>query len=181
MAANQEAAARRTAIYASVPEDSTASIRSQLDLAHSYAEQKDLPVVGEYVDLRGERIRFFRMMADAAAAEPPFRKVLVSELSRISENADELNRCWTTLVDNGVELVSAAPWEAGAVGSTIEQLLRSQHSARVRRGMRTAAQRGFYVFSQAPYGYRKVAVWDRGARRYKLELDPPASEAVRMA
>ena len=45
--------------------------------------------------------------------------------------------------------------------------------------MRAAAQRGFYVFSQAPYGYRKVVFWDQGTRRYKLELDPPASDIVR--
>ena len=56
---------------------------------------------------------------------------------------------------------------------------RRAHSEHVRRGMRAAAQRGFYVFANAPYGYRKVAVWDRGVRRHKLELDPPASETVR--
>lgn len=55
MAANRGAAARRTAIYAGTPDDSMASIRNQLDPAHSYAEQNDLLVVAEYVDLRGER------------------------------------------------------------------------------------------------------------------------------
>ena len=66
-----------------------------------------------------------------------------------------------------------------AIVSGIEEYQRSDHSERVRRGMRTAAQRGFYVFAQAPYGYRKVVVRDQGLRRYKLELDPPAPETVR--
>ena len=45
--------------------------------------------------------------------------------------------------------------------------------------MGEAAQRGFYVFARAPYGYRKVPVWDNGVRRFTLELDPPASDTVR--
>ena len=35
------------------------------------------------------------------------------------------------------------------------------------------------MLPNAPYGYRKVSVWDEGVRRYNLELDPPASDAVR--
>ena len=47
-----------------------ASIGNQLDAAHSCAEQSDLPVVGEYSDLHGDRAQFLRMMAGAFAAEP---------------------------------------------------------------------------------------------------------------
>ena len=179
MATNQDRAMHRAAIYASTRGHSRASTRNQLDVAQNHADEIGLEVVREYVDLRGERTQLLRMVADTTAADPPFRKVLVSELSRISRRADELNQCWTTLASNGVELLSAAQSEAGAVGTTIEQYLRSQHSSRVRHGMRAAAQRGFYVFSQAPYGYRKVAVRDQGIRRYKLELDPPVSGTVR--
>ena len=35
------------------------------------------------------------------------------------------------------------------------------------------------MFAKAPYGYHKVAVWGRGDPRYKLELDPPASDTMR--
>ena len=59
------------------------------------------------------------------------------------------------------------------------EIQRRRHSQRVRRGIRAAAQQGFYAFAQAPYGYRKVTVWDHGVRHYTLELDPPASDTAR--
>ena len=121
-----------------------------------------------------------RMMADATADDPPFRNVVVSDLSRISRRFDELNGYRERLAAHGVELISVTVSEAGVPVSGIGEYLTSQHSERVRRGMRAAAQRGFYVFANAPYGYRKVAAWDQGVRRFKLELDPPASETVRM-
>lgn len=65
------------------------------------------------------------------------------------------------------------------ITSAVEEDRRRAHSERVRRGMRAAAQRGFYVFARAPYGYRKVPVRDNGVRRFTLEPDPPASETVR--
>ena len=60
------------------------------------------------------------------------------------------------------------------------EIERRGHSEQVRRGIRAVARRGFYAFARAPYGYRKVAAWDWNVRRFKLELDPPASETVRM-
>ncbi len=76
--------------------------------------------------------------------------------------------------------MSVAEPDENAIPTDPFDLQRRRHSEQVRRGMRAAAQRGFYVFANAPYGYRKVATWDRGVRRYKLELDPPDSETVRM-
>ena len=70
--------------------------------------------------------------------------------------------------------------DANALPTDPFELQWRRHSEQVRRGMRVAAQRGSYVFANAPYGYRKVAAWDRGVRRYELEPDPPASETVRM-
>ena len=81
---------------------------------------------------------------------------------------------------DGAKTMSVAEPDENAISTDPFDLQRRRHSEQVRRGMRAAAQRGFYVFANAPYGYRKVAAWDRGLRRYKLELDPPASETVRM-
>ena len=67
---DQEAADRPAATHASPPDDGMASIGNQPDAAHSCAEQYDLPVVGEYSDLHGNRAQFLRMMAGAVAAEP---------------------------------------------------------------------------------------------------------------
>ena len=54
------------------------------------------------------------------------------------------------------------------------------HSLKIRRGMREAVARGAFIASRAPYGYRKITVDDDGQQRITLELDPPASEMVRM-
>ena len=45
--------------------------------------------------------------------------------------------------------------------------------------MREAASRGFWMTTYAPYGYRRVHVQDRAAKRPKLELNPPADAVVR--
>ena len=149
-------------------------------MARSHAEHTGLEVVREYVDLRGNNAQLLRMMADATADDPPFRKVVVSDFSRVSRRIEALNGRLATLAAHGVELISVAVSEAGIPVSGIGEYLTSEHSEQVRRGMREVAQRGFYVLANAPYGYRKVAAWDRGVRRYKLEPDPPASETVRM-
>ena len=75
--------------------------------------------------------------------------------------------------------MSVAEPDENAIPTDPFDLQRRRHSEQVRRGMRAAAQRGFYVFAKAPHGYRKVAAWDQGVRRYKLELDPPASDTAR--
>ena len=180
MSTNQHSGAHRAAIYASTSSRSTAFIRGQLDVARSHAERIRLEVVREYVDLRGNNAELLRMMADATADDPPFRKALVSDFSRVSRRVDELNGHRERLAAHGVELISVTVSEAGIAVSGIGEYLTSEHSEPVRRGMRAAARRGFDVFANAPYGYHKVGTWDRGVRRFKLEPDPPASETVRM-
>ncbi len=53
--------------------------------------------------------------------------------------------------------MSVAEPDENAIPTDPFDLQRRRHSEQVRRGMRAAAQRGFYVFANAPYGYRKVA------------------------
>ena len=65
------------------------------------------------------------------------------------------------------------------LGDGLADLERGRRAERVRRGLRAAAQSGFYTAAKAPYGYQKVAVNDRGSRRYKLEPDPQDVGTVR--
>ena len=167
------------AIYVSTRSGSMASTRNQIAATRSYAEETGFEVVREYVDLRGERTQLFQMIADATAPDRQFRKVVVYRLRRISRRVDELSEQLGRLVAHGVEIVSATEPEVDTLSQPIGDLLRSAHSERVRRGMRTLAQRGFYVFAMSPYGYRKVAVRYHGAGRFTLELGLPASETVR--
>ena len=65
------------------------------------------------------------------------------------------------------------------LGDGLADLERRRRAERVRSGLRVAAQSGFYTAAKAPYGYQKVAVNDRGSRRYKLEPDPQDVGTVR--
>ena len=179
MSNDQRSADQRAAIYASMPADSMEPINDRLDMVRTNAEQIGLEVVAQYVDLSGEDTQLLRMMEDATAPDPPFRKVLVVNPSRDSREADDLEPHLARLAAHGVQIISASELALRALGPSIADYVRSVHSEEVRHGIRAAAQQGFYAFANAPYGYRKVAVRDRGVRRYKLELDPPASETVR--
>ena len=131
------------------------------------------------MDLRGENTQFLQMIEDATAPDPPFRKVLLANRSRDSSQIDDLEPHRARLAAHEVEIISASELSLRALGPAVGAMLREQYSRRVRRGMRAIAQRGFYAFANAPYGYRKVPVWDGDVRRHKLEPDPPASETVR--
>ena len=180
MSNDHHSADQRTAIYASTPADSMEPINDRLDMARNNAELIGLEVVAQYVDLRGENTQLLRMMEDATAHDPPFRNILVVNAQpRLRRFADDLEPHRARLAAHGVEIISASELAIRALGPAMEDYLREVHSEEVRRGIRAAAQQGFYAFANAPYGYRKVAVRDRGVRRYKLELDPPASETVR--
>ena len=66
------------------------------------------------------------------------------------------------------------------LGDGLADLERRRHSAGVQRGLRVAAERGFYTLSRAPYGYRKIVVSDQGTTRSKLEPDPQTVGTVRI-
>ena len=66
------------------------------------------------------------------------------------------------------------------LGDGLADLERRRRAELVQRGLRVAAERGFYIFASAPYGYRKIAVSDRGTTHYKLEPDPQTVGTVRI-
>ena len=45
--------------------------------------------------------------------------------------------------------------------------------------MREAASRGFWMTTNAPYGYQRVYVQDGAKKRPRLELNPPRDAVVR--
>lgn len=179
MSNDQNSADQRAAIYASTPTDSMVPINDQLDVVRNNANLAGFEVVAQYVDLSGENTQLLRMVEDATAPDPSFRKILVVNVSPVSRETEDLEQHREQLDDHGVEIISSSELAIRALGASVIDIFRSQYSRRVRRGIRTTAQQGFYAFANAPYGYRKVAVWDGDVRRYKLEPDPPASETVR--
>ena len=78
-----------------------------------------LEVVREYFDLGSSKAQLLQMMADATVDDPSFRKVLVSDFSRVSRRIEELNGYLERLAAHGVELISVTVSEAGVPVSGI--------------------------------------------------------------
>ena len=63
------------------------------------------PVV-EHVDRQGGREQFDRMMTDGTGENPPFRKILVHNLARLSRSVEEKMEWQARLEANGVQVIS---------------------------------------------------------------------------
>ena len=66
-----------------------------------------------------------------------------------------------------------------AIIESVDEFYSENLAQEVRRGMREAASRGFWVSNNAPLGYKRVYVADGGKKRPRLELDPPADAVAR--
>ena len=66
-----------------------------------------------------------------------------------------------------------------AIIESVDEFYSENLAQEVKRGMREAASRGFWVTTYTPYGHRKVSVQDGAKKRPKLELDRPADAVVR--
>ena len=172
-------AERQAAVYVSTCSRSVVTIISQVNAARIFARQTGIVVVGEYIDLRESQVQLVQVIEDATADDPPFRKVLAFDLARIRRRVAETSGCRERLAANRIEIIAVGAGRVGTAVQTVGEDAYSEHSERVRDGMRGTARRGFYPFAKAPYGYRKVEYWDDDVRRFKLEPDPPASDTVR--
>ena len=172
-------AERQAAIYVSTSSRSVVTIISQINAARVCAQQTGIEVVGEYIDLRDSQLQLIQVIEDAIADDPPFRKVLAFDLARIRRHVEETSGCRERLDANRIKIIAVDESRADNAVEATGRTVYSEHSERVRSGMRETARRGFYAFAIAPYGYRKVESWDNDVRRFKLEPDPPASDTVR--
>ena len=74
--------------------------------------------------------------------------------------------------------IAAAP-ELRALIPDVDALFSRVLGEDVRRGLREAASRGFWVRSRAPYGYEKARIKEGARKRVLLVIDPAASQVVR--
>ena len=65
-----------------------------------------------------------------------------------------------------------------AIIERVDEFYSENLAQEVARGLREAASRGFWMSTQAPYGYQKVMVQDGAKKRPKLEPDPGTSVVV---
>ena len=162
----------KVALYARVSsekQDVDLSISAQLKSLRDYAIKNGHEVVREFIDEAESgkttaRPAFREMIATARRSQKPFDLILVWKYSRFARSREDSIVFKTMLRKNGIRVVSISePAEDTPTGKLLEAMIESLdefYSANlgeeVTRGMRESASRGFYISSQAPFGYRKV-------------------------
>ena len=182
------------ALYARVSsdrQDVDLSVAAQLRALRDYAEKNGYVVAREYVDEAesgriADRPEFRKMLDEAAKPEAPFSEILVWKFSRFTRKREHAVAFKSMLRRKGVRVVSITEHaDDSPTGKLMEAIIESVDefysenlAEEVRRGMREAASRGFWVASRAPYGYNRVMVQDGAKKRPTLEPDPATAPVV---
>lgn len=158
------------------------SIEGQLHVCEKYAAENGIIIVKQYIDraLSGttdKRPQFLQMIADSAHGG--FDTVLVYKLDRFARNRYDSALHKKKLRDNGVRVVSATePLSDTPEGIILEGMLESideyfsaELSRKVTRGLHESIQKGYYISTSTPLGYKIV---DR-----RLELDHETLPIIR--
>ena len=183
------------ALYARVSsdrQDVDLSVAAQLRALRDHADRNGYRVVREYVDEAesgrvADRPQFRNMLDEASETESPFQEILVWKFSRFTRKREHAVAFKSMLRRRGIRVTSITEHaDDSPTGKLMEAIIESVDefysenlAQEVRRGMRESAQRGFYLTSVAPFGFRKVYVADGGKQRPRLELDPPKAAVAR--
>ena len=183
------------ALYARVSsdrQDVELSVAAQLRALRDYADKNGYVVVREYVDEAksgriDDRPEFSKMIDEARSPEAAFQEVFVWKFSRFTRKREHAVAYKSMLRRRGVRVVSITePTDDTPAGSLMEGIIESVDqfysedlATDVRRGMREAALRGFWVSSRTPYGYNRVMVQDGAKERPKLQPDDVTAPVVR--
>ena len=186
---------RPAALYARVSsdrQDVDLSVAGQLRALRDYAEKNGYGVVREYVDEAesgrdSDRPEFNKMIDEAKSPKAAFQEILVWKFSRFSRKREHAVAYKAMLRRRGVRVVSITEHaDDSPSGKLLEAIIESLDefysenlATEVRRGMREAASRGFWVGSRTPYGYKRVMVQDVTKKRPKLEPDKAAAPVVK--
>ncbi len=132
------------------------------------------------------RPAFKEMISTARRSNKPFEQILVWKYSRFARNRKDSIVYKAMLKKAGIIVVSInEPFDDTPTGRLMEgfiEVLDEFYSDNlgedVTRGMRESAERGFYLSSRSPYGFRKVRVLDGNRERTKLELESNQASIV---
>ena len=127
------------------------------------------------------------MIEEGSKPKAPFDVILVWKFSRFTRKREHAVAFKSQLRRKGIRVVSITEQaEDNATGRLLEGIIESVDAyysenlaQEVVRGMREAASRGFFLGSNAPFGYRKVKVSDGVKERPTLEVDPATAPVVR--
>ena len=183
------------ALYARVSsdrQDVDLSVSAQLRALKEYAKANDYSVAREYVDEAesgrvADRPQFREMIEEGGKPKAPFDVILVWKFSRFTRKREHAVAFKSQLRRKGIRVVSITEQaEDNATGRLLEGIIESVDeyysenlAQEVVRGMREAASRGFFLGSNAPFGYRKIKVSDGAKERPTLEVDPSTAPVVR--
>ena len=183
------------ALYARVSsdrQDVDLSVAAQLRALRDYADKNGYVVVREYVDeaVSGrvdDRPEFNKMIDEARLPEATFSEVLVWKFSRFTRKREHAVAYKSLLRRRGVRVVSITEHTddtptgnlAEGIIETVDEFYSEDLATDVRRGMREAASRGFWVSSRTPYGYNRVMVQDGAKERPKLQSDDVTASVVK--
>ena len=183
------------ALYARVSsdrQDVDLSVSAQLRALKDYAGANGYSVAREYVDeaesgLVADRPQFREMIEEGSKPKAPFDVILVWKFSRFTRKREHAVAFKSMLRRKGIRVVSITEQaEDNATGRLLEGIIESVDefysenlAQEVVRGMREAASRGFFLASNAPFGYKRVKVNDGGKERPTLEVDPATAPVVK--
>ncbi len=183
------------ALYARVSsdrQDVDLSVAAQMRALREYASRNGYLVVREFVDEAesgriADRPQFRRMIDEAGKSNAPFQEILVWKFSRFTRKREHAVAFKSMLRRKGVRVVSitehADDTPTGklmeAIIESVDEFYSENLAEEVKRGMREAAKRGYWMGSRTPYGYNRVMVPDGAKKRPTLELDEDAAPVVR--
>ena len=183
------------ALYARVSsnrQDVDLSVSAQLRALKDYARANGYSVAREYVDEAesgrvADRPQFREMIEEGSQPKAPFEVILVWKFSRFTRKREHAVAFKSMLRRKGVRVVSITEHaDDSPTGKLMEAIIESVDefysenlAEDVVRGMREAASRGFFLASNAPFGYKRVKVNDGAKERPTLEVDPATAPVVR--
>ncbi len=183
------------ALYARVSsdrQDVDLSIAAQLRALRDYAARHEYVVAREYLDEAesgrvADRPQFRQMLDDARSTNAPFAEILVWKFSRFTRKREHAVAFKSMLRRRGIRVTSITEHaDDSPTGRLMEAIIESVDefysenlAQEVKRGMREAASRGFWVSPYTPYGYKRIRVQDGPKKRPRLALNPPADVVAR--
>ena len=126
------------------------------------------------------------MIDEGSKPNAPFEVILVWKFSRFTRKREHAVAFKSMLRRKGIRVVSITEHaDDSPTGKLMEAIIESVDefysenlAQEVIRGMREAASRGFFLSSNAPFGYRKIKVSDGAKERPTLEVDPATAPVV---
>ena len=171
------------------------SLDHQLEKMHEYAKKHRGIISDENVFVEkgktgtnDNRPEFQRMVTLGLRNPPPFSKILVWSFSRFARDQEDSIINKMMLKRNGVSVVSINPGEdipEGDFAFIQERLIENADdrfsrslSINVKSTFISHSERGYWLTSRYPFGYKLIHEMDGKKERKKLKIDPPNAGLV---